>query len=103
MSPRDIDKEVDRSRTENELIEAENEFFNKVWYVRHQIRKAENGKVSTSPSICRDAESKAHLVQEMYGNVQEWFPRNDYELGYLHGTFGAVRWALGYKWGFLDT
>ncbi len=86
-------------RTEQEISEAENEYYDKVWYVRH---KASREPIS-DPQIYQDAEKAAKEVEAKYGNLDKWFPKDNYELEYLHGTLSALRWVLGDDWGNLDT
>ncbi len=94
-----------KRRTLKELQEAENEFFDKLWYVRHQWSKqrCKDGRISQDPQICAEAEESAKRVERSYGDVVEWYPQTDYEQGFLEGTLSAVRWAMGDYFGFLDT
>ena len=100
-----IESYTGKRRTLKELQEAENEFFDKLWYVRHQWSKqrCKDGRISQDPQICADAEDSAKRVERSYGDVVEWYPQTDYEQGFLEGTLSAVRWAMGDYFGFLDT
>lgn len=92
-------------RTKKEIADAENEFCDKIWYVRHQVSKSKSpdGKKSEDPQICQVAEQTAQRIENQYGDVQEWFPHDDFELGYLTGVLSTLRWVGGDYWGFLDT
>lgn len=94
-----------KRRTLKELQEAENEFFDKVWFVRHQWSKqrSKDGRISQDPQICSEAKASEERIMQEYGDPEEWYPRSDYELGFLEGTLSAVRWAQGCYWGDLDT
>jgi hypothetical protein len=73
----------DEPRTLAEILEAEREFFDKIWYVRKLIleEKIEAGEHG------RDA-------------VGPW---DDWGWGFVHGKLSALRWVLGSEWDFLDT
>jgi hypothetical protein len=60
-----------------EIIAAEQEYFDKVWYVRKLIReeKVENGEVEPlSPELAEQAEAAMRAIEKRYGaeNVGPW-------------------------------
>jgi hypothetical protein len=92
-------------RTLAEILEAEREFFDKVWYVRKLIlqEKIQAGEHTPLASELADQmQSAMRAVEERYGaeNVGPW---NDWEWGFVNGKLSALRWVLGSDWDFLDT
>jgi hypothetical protein len=95
----------DEPRTFGEILEAEQEYFDKVWYVRHLIRleKQAAGQADPPPP---DIEARAHAaaraIEDRYGkdNVDPW---DDRGWGFVNGKLSALRWVLGSDWDFLDT
>ncbi|HEX9362397.1 MAG TPA: restriction endonuclease [Candidatus Dormibacteraeota bacterium] len=96
---------ADSMRTLSEILAAEQEFFDKVWYVRKLIleESIEDGRHNPLPP---DIEEQMHAamraVEERYGaeNVGPW---DDWEWGFVNGKLSALRWVLGSEWDFLDT
>jgi hypothetical protein len=111
---------VEEPRGLTEILEAERELLDKVWYNRHQNLKyrIETGKTKivekeTFPvrdherrPIQRDvwegAKKAAKKVEEMYG-LENLGPWDDFEWGMLNGKLSALRWVLGDEWDNLDT
>ena len=92
-------------RTFGEILEAEQEYFDKVWYVRHLIRleKESLGQADPAPpAIQAGAHAAAQAIEERYGkdNVGLW---DDWTWGFVNGKLSALRWVLGSEWDFLDT
>lgn len=92
-------------RTTAEIIAAEQEFFDKVWYVRKLIleEKIERGEHDPlSPALAEQAHAAMRAIEERYGpdNVGPW---DDWEWGYVNGKLATLRWVLGSEWDFLDT
>lgn len=88
-----------------EILEAEQEYFDKVWYVRHLIRleKESLGQDSPPPpEIQAQVHAAARAIEERYGrdNLGPW---DDWTWGYVNGKLSAIRWVLGSEWDFLDT
>jgi len=92
-------------RTFAEILEAEREFFDKVWYVRKLImfEKIEDGEEEPlTDEMHEHVRSAMRAIEEHYGaeNVGPW---DDWEWGFVHGKLSALRWVLGSEWDFLDT
>jgi hypothetical protein len=90
-------------RTQKEILEAEKEFFDKVWYVQsliHEQRELRN--VGPELPISGAAEEARERIRQKYGanSVGPW---NDFEWGMVNGKLSALRWVLGADWDFLDT
>jgi hypothetical protein len=95
----------DQPRTYGEIFEAAEEYFDKVWYIRHLIHleKEMRGEIEPIGSKLREtAEAAAERIRERYGpeNVGPW---DDWEWGYVNGKLATLRWVLGSEWDFLDT
>jgi hypothetical protein len=92
-------------RTLAEILAAEQEYFDKVWYVRKLIidEKIKHGERDpVRPEIADPAHAAMRAIEERYGpdNVGPW---DDWEWGYVNGKLAALRWVLGSEWDFLDT
>ncbi len=99
LDPEEIELIETSMRTKQEIIDAEDEYFHKVWYTRHKLLHHH----PSDPQIALNAEKAAKAVESKYGNVDNWFPKDDFDLGYLNGILSALRWVLGEDWGDLDT
>ena len=105
-------------RTLSEILNAEREFFDKVWYNRHQnwlyrikigkdkiVDKIPEGKYTpniTPKSIFLRARKAARNVEKRYG-VKNLGPWSDFEWGMLNGKLSTLRWITGDDWDNLDT
>lgn len=106
------------TRNYSEILEAENELENKVWYNRHQVRAekidAEEIKIipkkdfsiATSQStivdeIWKGAKKSALKIEKKYGSENlQW---DNFEWGMLNGKLSALRWVMGDEWDSLYT
>jgi hypothetical protein len=95
---------IEGPRSMKEILEAEKEFCDKVWYVRSLIReqreRERNG--GRRAPVSRTAEKARERIRQQYGadNVGPW---DDFEWGMVNGKLSALRWVLGDEWDFLDT
>ncbi len=91
-------------RSKDEILEAEEEIFAKVWYDRHKLleRMVESGKHEVAPEIWRKALKTAKRIEEKYGKEQ-LSSRDDFEWGMLSGKLSTLRWVSGDEWDMLDT
>lgn len=90
-------------RNVKSILIAEEEFFNKVWYDRHQLTKSSDHLSKNTPSdILKGALSAAKIVEKKYGKANLG-PYNDFEWGMVNGKLSALRWVLGEDWNMLDT
>jgi hypothetical protein len=92
-------------RTLAEIVAAEREFFDKVWYVRKLILKEEikaGVEAPMPPELEERMEAAMRAIEDRYGpdNVGPW---NDWGWGFVHGKLSALRWVLGSDWDILDT
>lgn len=98
------DTEGDEVRTLEEVLEAENMFFDKIWFDRHLSLeyRIEQGMEDVNPEIWQGAMESARKVIEKYGE-ENLGPYSDFEWGMLNGKLSALRWVLGDEWDMLDT
>lgn len=98
------DTEEDEVRTLEEVLEAENMFFDKIWFDRHLSLeyRIEQGMEDVNPEIWQGAMESARKVIEKYGE-ENLGPYSDFEWGILNGKLSALRWVLGDEWDMLDT
>lgn len=102
----DIDAEhlwmFDEPRRLDEVLAAEQEFFDRVWYERSigrlsRLRAERNISESSDPG-----EPGRRRLEDKYG-VDGLGPYSDFEWGMHHGKLSALRWVLGDEWDMLDT
>jgi len=91
-------------RNMEEIVEAEEEFYSKVWYGRHKLleKTFESGQRSVDHKIWKGALKSAKKVEAKYGK-EHLGPRDDFERGMISGKLLALRWALGGEWDMLDS
>jgi PIN domain len=94
-------------RTFAEIIEAEQEFFDRVWYVR-SIVHADTENEDVPPDVREGASAARKRVEEKYGRDELWKAIGGghdeaWEYGYISGKLATLRWVLGDEWDFLDT
>lgn len=95
----------DDPRTLTEIMEAEQEFFDKIWYVRSLIREekvAATGSGSAPAAISEAAQAAMRAIEDKYG-AESVGPWDDWGWGFVHDKLSALRWVLGSEWDFLDT
>lgn len=83
-----------KRRTISEIIEYQDEAFDKVWLMR------------TRPCEDPDTEKRRVDAIERIFNAYDDIPENgytDWECGYWNGIMGALRWVLGSDKDELDT
>lgn len=90
-------------RTEEEVIAAEHEFFDRVWHERHLVfrHKFESGEEDPPEDIRRVALEAAERVKARRPDLRP--VEDDFEWGMWNGKLSALRWVLGDEWDFLDT
>ena len=95
---------LDGVRSQSEIIAAEQEFFDRIWYERHLMfrQRYEAGEDErTTPEIYNMALEAAARVK---GERPDLRPtEGDFEWGMWNGKLSALRWVLGDEWDFLDT
>jgi hypothetical protein len=86
-------------RNYDEIREAEEELFDRVWYERSLYHETD---VDDVDALLRVAGPGRARVEAKYG-VESLGPYSDFDLGMLNGKLSALRWVLGAEWDFLDT
>lgn len=82
-------------RGDKAIIEAQNEFWDKVWWNRHQNRlyRIEQGEQISLPESAYKA---ARRIERKYGKRNLGW--DDFEWGLLSGRMSALAWVLGAEW-----
>jgi hypothetical protein len=109
---------MDEPRSMTEIITAESDLLDKIWYDRHQnwlhsintgkhkiVDKKSDGPHNpneTTREIFEGARKSAKKVEKRYG-LKNLGPWDDFEWGMLNGKLSALRWVMGFDWDFLDT
>ena len=100
-----------------EVVAAEHEFFEKVWYRRHMLsrEKVKRGSIRIVETQVLPGEDRSRLIQrniwdaalrtaeaveERYGS-ENLGPWSDFEWGMINGKLSALRWVLGDEWDML--
>jgi hypothetical protein len=92
------------SRRDEEIIEAEQEYFDRVWYNRKEMieERVAEGKTQIKPEILEGMRTGMREVEARYG-ADNLGPYDDFEWGMVNGKLSALRWVLGEDWDMLDT
>jgi hypothetical protein len=92
------------TRSLTDILAAEQEYFDKIWYGRSLMRDTETGHMNPIlPDTLRQTIISARdRIEAKYGK-DELPPVTDWEWGFMHGKLSALRWVLGEQWDFLDT
>jgi hypothetical protein len=93
-------------RNDADIHKAGEEFFEKVWWNRHQnwLYRLKTGeeKLSASQRLIFDrARKAARRIERRYGKKNLGW--DDFEWGMVNGKLSALRWVMGDDWDMLDT
>jgi len=85
-------------RSDKAILKAYNEFWDKVWWNRHQVLLEKEGQ----ESVPKEALEAAKRIEKKYGAKNLGW--DDFEWGLLSGRMSALAWVMGSEWdGSLDT
>lgn len=90
-------------RTLEEILEAEKEFFDRVWYERsvvHTTRYEEGDSDITEASYRVSKHAQARVLTR---RPDLRLCESHFEWGMWNGKVSTLRWVLGSEWDFLDT
>jgi hypothetical protein len=90
----------------DEILEAEHEFFDRVWYHRSlqdEMRLEREANPEGVEDLLHVAGPGRRRVEAQWRAPGQLGPYTDFELGMLNGKLSALRWVLGSEWDFLDT
>jgi nucleoside 2-deoxyribosyltransferase len=89
-------------RGDPQIVAAYNEFWDKVWWNRHQnwlyrLKSGEETLTEERKAILETAKKAARRIERKYGGKKKlgW---NDFEWGLLSGKMSALAWVLGSEW-----
>ena len=90
----------------DEILEAESEFFDRVWYHRslqHEYTVEDDEGPDGLARLQAIAGPGRRRVEAKYTEPGQLGPYTDFELGMMNGKLSTLRWVLGSEWDFLDT
>lgn len=99
---------IGEPRSLTEIFEAEEEFFDRIWYDRKLVLQdliKEGLEKESPPDIKNGMLAAMKRVEAKYGGkvAMRKYYKDDFEWGMLNGKLSALRWVLGDDWDFLDT
>ena len=88
-------------RNDKDILKSYNEFWDKVWWNRHQcwLQRIQTGKEPLTKgqiAILKRAKHTAKQIEKRYGKKNLGW--DDFEWGLLSGKMSALAWVMGSEW-----
>jgi hypothetical protein len=97
------DVQTETLRRVSDILAAEAELFDRLWYGRKPHRDAPDPD-DLPPDIVAGMRAAQREVEEKYGiELLLKDVESEWAWGFLSGKVSAIRWVLGYEWDMLDS
>ena len=97
---------TDPIRSIKDILKAENEFMETIWYDRKRVlqQKVRTGAEKIDPKTMKLMLASMRRMEQQWGKQKLRNAYHDtFEWGMLNGKLSALRWVLGDDWDVLDT